>query len=263
MILGVIALTLLQAPVVPHAEVAPLGRDLLGAVEVIENHLIQMHALARAAIPPTLTAQERAKLNARYQAHTVSIDGIANSTFWHSVSLLNLPVPMLELQVHPHSDETVPLWLAIFTASALQLSGDITTASNAHSKWFVVGTAINTTVMYQNYATQQFRVVLGARPWSASTSGRKSPPELTRGRSSASTASESSSSGARQAGGSVRGPRSAPRSGSSRGSGLGSRGAEALVAVEQGPHRRPRGAGAPHPRHGSGFQISDPEVRSR
>ena len=163
MIVCVAVLTLFQAPVVPHAEVLPLRRELLTAVDAIESHLVHMQAIALASSVPVLMPAERAALDARYQAHIGSIDEIAHSTYWHRVPLLDAGGQQLELQLHPRSDETVALKLACLTAASQGLTGDVTTAANASAELSNIAAALVSTVSYRRSAAKTFRLALGTR----------------------------------------------------------------------------------------------------
>ena len=114
------------------------GISLVGTAEgslgEVSGNLIRMRELAVQAANGTLTSDDRAAIDAEFQALISEIDRVATQTTFNGVSLFDGSTSSLDIQVGTESGETISVSLVDTTAATLGLSGatfDLTTQANA------------------------------------------------------------------------------------------------------------------------------------
>ena len=130
-----------------------------GALNEATSSLARMRELSIAAANGTLNTQDRATLDAEFQALITEIDRIADTTTFNGVNLLNTASGTIDIQIGTELGETITLNLADTTQSGLGLGAsgfNVTTISAATAALATIDTAIDsiTTIRGDLGATQ-------------------------------------------------------------------------------------------------------------
>jgi len=115
-----------------------------GAMQEVSNNLARMRELAVQAANGTLTSGDRATLDNEFQELALEVDRIATDTNFNGLALLDGSAATIGIQVGIDSGEMIVMNMADMTASALALTGDVTSAANASTALGVLDSAIDT-----------------------------------------------------------------------------------------------------------------------
>ena len=120
-----------------------------GALSEATSSLARMRELAIGAANGTLNDQDRATLDAEFQALSLEIGRIADTTTFNGVSLLNDASGTIDIQIGTELGETITLNLVDTTLTGLGLVSsatpfDLTTVTNATGSLNTLDQAIDT-----------------------------------------------------------------------------------------------------------------------
>lgn len=117
-----------------------------GALSEVSDNLVRMRELAVQSANGTLSTEDRASLDAEFQALTSEIDRVAGDTAFNGTSLLDAAAT-ISIQVGKDSGDTIDISTADMQTTALGVNGlDITTAANATALLVSMDSAIDDVV---------------------------------------------------------------------------------------------------------------------
>jgi flagellin len=128
------------------------AQDGVSVVQTAEGALTETHSIlqrmrdlaVQAGNDGALSDTDKAKADKEFQALSAELDDIATKTKFNGTALLDGSFSTKNFQVGANSGETLEVSIADMQASALGVSGDITTADNAATALTALDTAIGT-----------------------------------------------------------------------------------------------------------------------
>jgi len=114
-----------------------------GTLNELNGNLIRMRELAIQASNGTLNTGDRAVIDSEFQALVSEIDRVASQSTYNGVHLFDGSTTSITFQVGAESGETIDVTLDDLNTSAMGVSTDVTTASNAQAALDLIDSAVD------------------------------------------------------------------------------------------------------------------------
>jgi len=114
-----------------------------GTLNELNSNLIRMRELAIQASNGTLNTGDRGVLNVEFTALVDEIGRVSGQATFNGVTLFDGSTPSIAIQVGTESGEQIDITLDDLSVSALGLSTDITTVTNAQAALDLIDTAVD------------------------------------------------------------------------------------------------------------------------